>query len=378
MAKHADIISNFDDYKKVLEFRKDFKTNVIENGLDAILEQSLLKLKEDLKFLINEQVRVTPEDQKVQDDKLEENPLGQAFINPPKSEDEILKFLTDGKVDLSKYNKSKDYSTLQETGVVFGHHSSGQRAANRIELRLEIQPDETVEEQYQKAKEFFEKAIFALPDGSGKTNYFINPGLDITPFLKIKCSVFTGTGDTDGEKGMSPARRFQRDTHRRGFAQWTFKQDAVEEIRKKYINITEVVNLIKDGDYESANKILKRNITKKGVSNKEVIYDMSSNVDKLKENSKNLPTSTQSYINILNMINNLETEKKIIDGTTRYSLVTTYEDFDDSATNILAKLEAEIRRWTTINENYWFLELVKRTENLIKLYTSQSTTSFRD
>lgn len=376
MAKYAELVSNFEDYKDILKFKEDFKTNIVENGLDKVLEKSLEQLKIDLKFVVNEQVRTIPEEQKIQDQPLRENELGQPYINPPKSEAEILKFLTDGKVDLAKYNKSKDYSTLSETGIVFGHHSRGQKSANRIELRLDIKPDETVEQQYQKAKQFFENAIFGLPDNAGRMSYFMNPGIDITPHLKIKCSVFTGTSDTDGFEGMSPARRFQRDTHRRGFAQWTFKQDAVQEIRNKYINLTDVVNLIKEGDYDRAKKVLTKNSQSKKVPNPEKLQEMIGQVQKLRDNTSKTPSSMEDYKNLIELINNLYIRKEIKDGTTYYRLETNHEDITD--TSIISTVNNAVRKWITENENDWFNDLVRTTERLIKYYTSDFKTTFRD
>jgi len=376
MPKYAELISNFEDYKDILNFTKDFKDNIVENGLDNILDASIEQLKTDLKFVVNEQIRIIPEEQKIQNKVGEENELGQPYINPPKSDNDVLKFLTDGKVDLSKYNKSKDYTTINETGIVFGHHSTGQKNANRIELRLEIQPDETVEQQYRKAKVFFENAIFALPDNAGRISYYMNPGIDLTPHLKIKCSVFTGTHDTDGETGMSPSRRFQRDTHRRGFAQWTFKQDAVQDIRSKYINLTDVVNLVKDGDYDRAKKLLQKQAQSKKVINPEKLQDMTDQVQKLRENSTKSPTSMDDHKNIIELINNLQVVKRINDGTTYYSLVSDYEDNNNADFSRI--LEMSIRKWVTENENDWFKELVARTERLIQHYTSNLKTTFRE
>jgi hypothetical protein len=82
---------------------------------------------------------------------------------------------------------------------------------------MEIEPDETVESQYQKATKFFAEALFALPGSGGDMNYFLNPGIDLAQFIKIKCSVLTGDGDQKTRKGLNPQERFEK-TRTRGYA----------------------------------------------------------------------------------------------------------------------------------------------------------------
>lgn len=373
MSKHAEFISNFDDYKKIMEFKKDFKHNIINTGLDKPIKASIEQLKMDIKFLINEKIRIIPDDQKGVTT-ADENALGQPYINPPKSEDEILKYLTDGKTDLSKYNKAKDYTTLGESSVVFGHYSRGQDGANRVTLRLEISPDETVDQQYQKARTFFQDAIFAMPDGSGKTAYFMNPGVDISQYLKIKCSVFTGDGDIEPLQGMSPKTRFEKD-RKRGYAQWTLQQEGVNKIRNNYLNLTQVVDLIKEGDYETAKKVLLSEARKGKIKETSKVIDLSDRLTKLQENRASLPLSTQSYANAIQLVNNLAISKKITDDTVFYYLVSTYADFANKEIDFDEHIQSAIRSWTALNEDEWFNKLVESTENLIKYYTSTFTST---
>lgn len=374
MAKFAEFTSNFDDYKQILEFKKDFKHNIIQSGLDKPLKTSLDQLKSDLKFVINEKIRVIPDSQKGVTDNAEESPLGQPYINPPKSEDEILRYLTDGKTDLAKYNKAKDYTTLGESNVVFGHRSTGQASANRVTLRLEIGPDETVEQQYQKARTFFQDAIFALPDSAGKTAYFMNPGVDISQYLKIKCSVFTGDGDIEPLQGMSPKTRFEKDK-RRGYAQWTLQQDGVSKIKNSFLDLSQAVDLIKEGDYESARKVLISQARRVKVRETAKLTDLADKLTNLQQNKASLPLSTQSYTNAIELINNLAISKKITEETITYSLVSSYADFTDKEVNFNDHIQATIRSWVAINEDEWFNKLVESTESLIKYYTSTFTSS---
>lgn len=370
MAKYVEFISNFDNYKQILQFKQQFKTKIINNGLDEPLHSSLQELKSNLKFAINEDIRILTDRQIATTSESKNNLLGQTLVNPPKSEQEIIHYLTGGKTDLSKYNKAKDYSTLEESGVIFGHRNRGQEGANRVTLRLEIGPDETVEQQYQKAKQFFQTAIFAFPDAVGRTSYYMNPGIDISEDLKIKCSTQTGFGDEEPIKGMSPARRFQKDAQNKGYAEWTLRQEAVTKIRNSFLNISDVVNLIKEGDYDRAQKVLLTQARKNKIRETTQINDLVEKLDTLKENKQAAPTSMQAYTNTIDLINNLNINKSIKDDQVIYTLVS---DFNDTAgdTDVTGMINRAIRNWITLNEESWFAHLVQLTEKLITKFTSQ-------
>src|SRR5690606_20721284 len=157
------------------------------------------------------------------------------------------------KTDLSKYNKAKDFTTLNESNVIFGHKNKGGQNHNRINLRMDIDSSDTVESNYEKAKAFFQRDMSVFLDSTGKLNYYTNTGINLTDHIKIKCSTLTGLADEiKPKKGMTPQERFERDSQNKGYAEWTIKQSAVDEIRKNFTNITDIVEAVKEGNLELA------------------------------------------------------------------------------------------------------------------------------
>jgi hypothetical protein len=394
--KSAVFETNFDDYKQFMEFQEDFKVNIIENGLDKPINKSLEQLRTTLKDKINERVS-DPATQGLPPSKLpEKNGLDQKFVNLPKSESDILEYLTDSKTDLSKYNKAKDFTSLDESKIVFGNYDRGMNKADRITLRMEIDPGETVEQQYIKAKAFFVDAIIAIPDYSGQTNYFMNPGLDLSDYVKIKCSTMTGDGNTKPKKGVSPQERFNRDSDDKSYAQWTLKKEAVDIIRKEYINLTPVINSIKDGKFSKA-LIELRSLSKKGDTKQ--LLDLQDKVNELKKESPKVSKQMRNYTKVIRTIDSLDIIKEIKFNTTYYSLdvefqtevvkpedssdgnnETHYEDSVDEKQEYLSvsrKIETTIRKWVGINENVWFEDLIKQVDNLIRLYTSTYSSTMK-
>lgn len=397
MSKNVEFYTNFDTFDTFKEFKKDIRKDVIENGLDVSLGLSAKELKAELQYLINKKIRMNDAQGASPSAKAIVNGLGQTQVNIPKSEDELLKFLTNGKVDPSKYNKAKDYTSLGETNVVFGHGSKGTSKANRVTLRMEIDPEETVESQHQKATKFFEEALFALPDATGDMNYYVNPGIDIAQFVKIKCSVLTGFDDIKTRKGLNPVERFEKiKQNGQTFAEWTIKQDAVDVVRKNYINITEILNLVKAGDLERASQVLAI------VDKNNKLTDFKNQLDKLivkpdsnffkdeqgrwriKSGSSeggrfatideiiaNIPISTQSYMNAIKLINNLKIVKKVTQEDVIYTLYSNFDDFADTEIDFYSYIQKALRNWGVGQEDYWFNSLVKKVEKLIKQYESK-------
>ena len=363
--KDVEFYTNFDDFDTFLEFKKDLRSEVIESGLDTAMMLAGKEVKDTLDYLVNKQITmngqtpITSQNATTQ----QQNALGQPTVDIPKSEEELVKFLTNGKSDPSKYNKAKDYTTLSESNIVFGNASRGMAAANRVTLRMQIDANETVQDQYVKAKQFFQESVFALPDAAGNMNYYLNPGIDLTPYVKIKCSTVTGDGAGKTRKGLNPQERFERAGTNKGYADWTIKQEAVNIVRNNFINITDVLNFIKQGDFDRAREIVTR------VDKNDKLQPLKEQLDKL-ETGNNLPATTQSYANALALINNLKIIKKITQEDVTYTLVSNYSDFEDKQADFFEQIQRAIRGWIVDHEDYWFNSLVKRVDKLIKQYES--------
>jgi len=395
-SKNIEFTSNFDSFDSIIEFKKELRKQVIENGLDSSITLSTKELKTELQYIINKKIRMneTPGAQPgIVNTAV--NGLGQSVVNIPKSEDELLKFLTNGSTDPSKYNKTRDYTSLSEAGIVFGHNSRGTAAANRVTLRMDIEPGDTVQDQYQKAAKFFSSAMIGLPSSSGEMTYFVNPGIDLSAFVKIKCSTVTGDENVRTRKGLNPPERFDR-ASKKGYAEWTIKQEAIDVVRKDFINITDILTLIKNGDLERASQLLTlQDKNQKLVPMKEQLDKLITKPDSnffqdnqgrwrikagtyeggrfatLEEILTYIPLSTQAYMNAVKLINNLKIVKKITDEEVVYTIMSTFSDFQaKEEVDFYTYIEKAIRAWVVGHENYWFNALVKKVEALIKKYES--------
>lgn len=363
MAKKAELlILETVTAKDILDFKEAFKIDIIQKGLDKPIVESIDELRTNLFSLVNEEIRVdsrTPGQAPPS-----KNGLGQPYFNPSNADAEILKHLTKGRTDLKKVNTANDFTTLNGAGAVFGHRSKGQSSANRVALRINIEDEDTVETQYEKAKQFFNESVIALPDSNGEIRYYSNPGIDLSQFLKIKCSTATGAGD-EAYYGMSPAERFERDksyTGERRYATWTLKQEGLDFVRSNFIDLTDTVELIKKGDYSRANAIL----------NKE---DPEGSLTRVSEQVTELEQGTQTgdikaYTEITALINNLKVQKKVEKSTTIYSLVSDYNEAEVEK-DVVQQLLIAIRAWVTANEDIWFKKLVAKVVNLIKQFEAK-------
>lgn len=359
----VDIKVDKSKFNILKNFAKELKEQVIYNGLDDTLRHALVSLKKDLNLYINN-IREIPFAKQQQDT---ENALGQVSINPPKSDADILNFLTNGKVDLRKYNKSKSFTQLQETGVLVGHYSKNVADANRITLRMNINSTDTVESHYTAAKKFINEAIFALPDEKGNLQYYANPGYDLSEFVKIKCSTHTGDGNEKPKKGMSPAERFKRDSTRTRkdsdtpYAEWTLKQEAVGFVRQNFTKLTPVIESIKNGEFDEAEKLAE--FLDKG--NKTGITPQVTN---LKQNT-NITEPIKNYKNILDIINNLKWSKKLTENRVEYVLTSSYFSAEANTEQVYEDLKNTIKQWAAIRRKDWLEAIAKKLKRLIGKYT---------
>lgn len=358
-----DVKFDLSKFNLLEKFSKELKENVIYNGLDSTLNFSLSELKKDLNLYVNN-IRTTP--YRI-GEPVKENGLEQPSINPPKAEADIINYLTKGRVDLTKYNNSKSFTDLAETGLLVGHNSKNQTAANRVTLKMNISSTDTVESHYTAAKKFINEAVFALPDANGNLKYYINPGYDLSEFVKIKCSTHTGDGNEKPKKGMSPAERFQKDSTRKRkdsdspYAEWTLKQDAVSFIRQNFIDLTPVIENIKKGDFEAAQQIAQALDKKKAT-------DISDQLQNLKQN-KNINEPIKDYKNVLDIINNMKWAKKLTENRVEYVLVSSAYSADKDTDNVYEDLKKTIKQWAAIRNRDWWIAIVKKLKRLIGKYT---------
>ena len=239
MVLKAELKITLDCQKEFDEFKKEFREQVIESGLDLPLQQSVIELKEELKITVNSQVSDNQNSANPVDPNLPANnelPLS-------KSADDLLTYLAE--IDPTKHKPRETYNTVDGSGVLTAQYSKNVQGPNRIDVRIPISPEDTIEDHHSRALKAFRESAFAIPNSKGEFDYFMNAGEDLDDVTKIDCSTITGTTDIEPNKGMSPARRFELDKNNKGFATWTIKQDFVERIRRGKTNFVNVTPLVK-------------------------------------------------------------------------------------------------------------------------------------
>lgn len=335
--------------------KEKVKPEVIDKALDQTLQKDLEQLKAKLFAMINKDIKsqVTVQSQT----------LDEAIVNIQKSDEEIIKHITG--VDLSKVSKTKDYNTLADGNLaVISNKNTGRnkidplsgnptsRMSSGVNLRLPIGEGDTFENQYQMAINYYNNANFVFVDNNGKGNYYINPGIDMSRFVKVVCSRETGNGQVSNDK-------WDKHRDKRGFADWTLLSDGVNEVKNSFTNITDVIEKIKEGDYEEAKAILSK-VSGGSLKTNQLIEK----IDNLKER-QNLTPSVEAYNNIVRLLKNMRIEKTVKADKTYYTLVSSYDENAPDFNNFQDKLIEEVKLWKISNEQRWVKTLVNSIVGLI-------------
>jgi hypothetical protein len=348
-----NISSNAFQLVKDLErFKKELNTT-IKIGLDKPLSDSVQELKDVLLSVINKDIK----DNKTQS----ANTLNEKDLDIPKSQDEIIKHLTN--VDLNQIRTKKDYTTFVENkALIVNEH--------RVRLRIPMSGAETFDMQHSQAISFFNKATFIFNDGQGNLSYHINPGIDMSQYVKVVCS--RDTGDTpksrkkfDNYKNSKKMPR--QDSSEIGrFSEWSLKQDAVKYIKQAFININPIIKDIQNGDYDDA--LLKLHTSYSG--NNPNIQNVKNKVEELRD-KKNLQPSTEAYSNIISLIRNMKFAKSIAPTAVRYTLISNYNSSAEQEANekiFMDEIQRQIFIWGSINEKLWFYKLAQVIEKFIERF----------
>jgi hypothetical protein len=360
MVAKAKLTVNLQVAKEFPKFIKRFRQEIVENGLDKPISESLIKLKKELKNLVNNKT-TAPSATK--------NPLNPKQPNSPiavkplmsKSQEDILQYLTGA--DLKNHSPQKNHNVDNGSKIVEAQPSRNRSTADRVDVRIAINPYESVQEHYNRALSIFSESVFALPNERGETEFFLNNGEDLTSDTKIDCSTFTGAGNTEPKKGMSPERRFELDKKNKGYATWTLKQDFVRKMRQgqtKFLNINPVIKSIQEGDPEEAIRYL-RSFKASNLVNEIIqkVTNIAEDVD--------LPQELQAYTHIVKLIDTLRISKRISKTIVTYSLVSTVNTADGPETKkFLDQMHTALVLWSSSNADKWFKDLVATTTKLIK------------
>jgi len=350
------------DNKKALELfdnlKKDLRPEVINKSLDIPLSQDLAALKLQLLSMLNNEQKSKVE--------VKDQALGETEVKVQKSDEEMIKHLTG--VDISRVSKTKDYNSLADGKVAVvsnktmratldkrtGTSLSGGKMPSGVNLRVNMNEIDSYDSQLARAENYFNDSLYVFVDTNGKANYYKNPGIDMRQYVKVVCSRDTG-------KTAASEKRWNTGTSNRGFADWTVLTEGIERVKRDFINITDVVDKIKSGEYEEAKSVL--NKISKGSS-----VEVSNKIDDLKQ-STNLSPSTAAYNNVVKLIKNLRIEKSKNSQGVTYTLVSTFDETIEDYADFQEKIKAESQFWQISNETKWINSVVQAIIGLIKKHT---------
>lgn len=337
-----------DTQKLIADLSKTIKTQVIDKALDSELSKDLQVLKANLMTTITKDM-ISPVPVQTTD-------AGEEQVPIKKSDQEMIKHLTG--VDLSKLNKTKNFNTLADGKLAVVQNkvkakidkSTGEptsKMSSGVNLRLPMSQGDSFENQYSKALNYYNNAMFVFPDNNGRLEYYLNPGMDLTPFIKVVCS--TEPGD-----GKNPNDRWDRiSKNGTDHADWTLLSKGLDTVKQRFINITDVVDKMKEGDFDTASGVL-QSIGQKSQS----VGTYTEKIEDLKKDNK-LDPSVSSYNNAVKLIRNLRLEKSTKKDRTFYTLVSTYDPDSKDYQDLQEKLIHEVKMWKLANQQKYIATMIK-------------------
>lgn len=374
------IIKNLEKTEKLFEnIKTKIKPEVIDKSLDEVLARDLAELKKRLLTLINDDMKSKVVIQE-QEGKPEQ-------ILMKKSDQEIVKHFTG--VDLQNVSKTRDYTTLADGNVAvvsnktLNKYNVDKMAANPtskmssgINLRLPMSEFDSFENQYAKALSYYNQALVLIVDENGKTNYYLNPGIDMSQYVKVVCS--REIGDTSASR-----ERWYKHRDKRGFADWALTAEGVEKVKKNFIKYNDIMDKLKEGDFREAQNIHNHKSTKQGYndSTRKLDSDITQKVDVDKtqkidtditqkisdlDNKTAVDPSVQAYTNIVKLIKNLRIHKEKFPDRVVYNLVSFYDENSQDFANVSEILKREVKMLKISNEKKWIRTILAHIIKLVK------------
>lgn len=337
-----------DTEKLISDIAKTIKTQVIDIALDSELNKDLTTLKADLMTSITKGIASTVPVQAT-DATVEQ-------VTVKKSDQEMIQHLTG--VDLSKINKTKDFNTLADGKLAIVQNkvkskidkSTGEPTSKMsagVNLRLPMSEGDTFENQHSKALNYYNNAMFVFPDNNGTMNYYLNPGMDLSSYVKVVCSTEAGDGKVSTDRWDRIAK------HGSNHADWTLLRSGLDVVKQSFVNITDVIDKMKEGDFDTASGVLQK-VGQKS----QAAATYTEKIDDLK-NDKKLDPSVSSYNNAVKLIKNLKLEKSIKKDRTFYTLVSTYDEDNKDYQDFQQKLMHEVKMWKLGNQQKYISTMIK-------------------
>lgn len=356
--------ANTEVLKDLDKLREAVRKEIVFGGLDERLASDVMKLRKQLLRAINQ----------AKQEKVDPATAGESPTSTTKSEAELLKHFTGLDPDMIK--KSKDFTKLIEGKVAFvrrdanmmGDDKAPSRMSPGLSYRLDMSQYDTFESQHARAIDYFNNSLYVIEEG-GQRKVFANPGgHDLSRFVKVICT---------REQGDTPAarKRFEkyrngnnrdRNADKAGFADWTLQKEGIDYIRKNFVDLTEVIEKIKEGEEDEAVNMVNR----KG-NRSESINKFSEKVQNIKDR-KNLNPSTEAYLNLIKLVRSLKILKRITEDKVEYSLITndsssTQESDDQFVDNI----KNTIYMWEVSHQEKWVSTLLRKINKLLEKYVAK-------
>jgi hypothetical protein len=283
------------------------------------------------------------------------------------------------KADLQKKNIRSEIGRITDSAAVVVLQKAGAAGGNVPPMyRRQAIPGESFKSAFNEAMEQFNKAIIAIINVDNTVSYFYNPGISLERFVKVHCSRSTDEG--------AQIKRFG-DLSGREHIHWQLmsepKKDTgnLEEfVRKNFVNITPVVDKVKDADTQGAKEvaeIILRNTpsTAKNVNfNQDEQYknilEAIESVDKQKEEIPSL----KLYTRLVETVKNMKAHKKLKNAGAEYSIVTGGTDPVS-----LDEFTTELRRvyllWNLRERDFWVETINRAIQNVLAIHGIASVSS---
>lgn len=353
-----------DDIRKMA---KELRFN-IESELDPVVDDGIDDLKKELLDIVNNQIQTTIPAVESQKD------LTKDVVSIPKSDTELFKQLLD--IDISKVKTLRDYTSMVDSGITLisnrkqmmerGLKPDTSPMSSGVNLRLPMSEYDTFDSQHNAALKYFNNSTFVIEE-NGKMKYYMNPGIDLSAYIKVVCSNTPGNSDRAQEvferykSGKRKGNRKDSKRSKKDYADWTILNEGLDIVKSKFIPLNEIFDDIKRGDYSAASDNLKfRNIEQAKAEK------LQEEINNLKD-GKSLKPTTQVYSNLIAIIQSIKVRKVIRDYTSTYTLFTNLpSQTGDEEEDFLDTIKQQIFLWKISNEQKWIEAVVRGIEKAVQ------------
>jgi hypothetical protein len=342
---------------------KSIRKGLIENGMDLPLKESLDDLKLKFRSLVNDGLGTNVKTSTLGSPQEQE-------ITVPKTTEEIVKAMTGA--DISQYNRSKTHTDLMQSKLTIMNNYENLKAENSYlstRFRMQIDQNETFESQHEAARTHFNGCVYVFKNSDGTLKVLINPGVDLTPYLKLVCT--TDTGDTT--KARNKFEHYKKNKRETGqhYAEWALTDAGAKYVQRNFIDVSTLVNAVRDNDTIAVDNLLNN------IKSKAIRTDLKDKIQGIQSGEATTP-GIRHINNINKLIANLEIKKVIEPTKVTYTLVTSIEsDLETSDGNtkqdFLDKIKAEIKLWQVGHEKVWFEKFVKVAVEILTKITNRYT-----